>query len=66
MNRFSQRLRERRIEKHLTQKDVATALGISVTCYAGYEQGYREPDFDTLIKICKYLDISADVILEIK
>ncbi len=63
MNAFGERLREQRIEQHLKQRDVASALGISVTCYAGYEQGYREPDFATLIKICRYFSVSADFLL---
>ena len=63
MSTFSERLREQRTEKQLKQKDVADALGLSVTCYAGYEQGYREPDFATLIKICKYFSVSADYLL---
>ena len=63
MSTFSERLREQRTEKQLKQKDVAEALGLSVTCYAGYEQGYREPDFATLIKICRYLSVSADYLL---
>ena len=66
MNTFNERLRELRIEKQLKQKDVADALGISLTCYAGYEQGYREPDFATLIKICNYFSISADYLLGIE
>ena len=41
----------------------AAALGVSVSCYAGYEQGYREPDLKMLIKICDLLGLSADYIL---
>ena len=63
MNTFGERLREQRTEKQLKQKEVAEALGISVTCYAGYEQGYREPDFATLIKICKYFSVSSDYLM---
>lgn len=60
---FNDRLREQRLEKNLTQKEVAALLGVSTTCYSGYEQGYREPDFKTLIKICKVLNVSADYLL---
>ncbi len=60
---FKSRLKEIRIEKGLTQKEVAAALEISVSCYGGYEQGYREPDLKTLIKICKMFEISSDYIL---
>lgn len=60
---FKSRLKEIRIEKGLTQKEVAAALEISVSCYGGYEQGYREPDLKTLIKICKMFEISSDYLL---
>ena len=60
---FKDKLREQRIEKGLTQKEVAELLGLSKTCYAGYEQGYREPDFKTLIRICKLFEVSADYLL---
>ena len=60
------RLKELRLEKGLTQKQVAEQLGISSTCYSGYEQGYREPDLKTLIKICKFFEVSADYLLGLK
>ena len=41
---IDKRLRDLRLEKNLTQKQVAEQLKISPTCYSGYEQGYREPD----------------------
>lgn len=63
MDKFSDKLKELRIENNLTQKDVAKMVGISITCYAGYEQGYREPDLKTLKKICLVLNTSADFLL---
>ena len=60
---FSEKLRETRLENKYTQKEVAEQIGISVTCYAGYEQGYREPDFKTLIKISKFFKVSTDYLL---
>ena len=63
---IDKRLKELRLEKNLTQKKVAEQLEISTTCYSGYEQGYREPDLKTLIKICKLFDISADYLLGLK
>ena len=60
---LKERLKELRIERGLKQKDVAEALEISVSCYGGYEQGYREPDLKTLIKICKLFETSSDFLL---
>ena len=63
---ISKKLKEMRLEKGLTQKEVAEQLEMSTTCYSGYEQGYREPDLKTLIKICKFFEISADYLLGLK
>jgi len=63
---INKRLKELRSEKGLTQKEVAGQLGISTTCYSGYEQGYREPDLKTLIKICRFFEISSDYLLGLK
>ncbi len=60
---FCKRLREIRTELGFTQKDFAQLLNVSKSCYAGYEQGYREPDFKTLVKICKILHVSSDYLL---
>lgn len=57
------RLKELRTEKHVTQKEVASTLGLSITCYAGYEQGYRFPDLDILAKIADYFSVSTDYLL---
>lgn len=60
---FKDRLKELRIDLGYKQKDIAEALGLSKSCYAGYEQGYREPDLKTFKKICKTFGISADYLL---
>lgn len=60
---FKDRLKELRTEKGYTQKDIAEVLGLSKTGYAGYEQGYREPDLKTLIKISKAFGVSTDYLL---
>lgn len=63
MNNFSQLLKELRAEKKIKQKDLAEILRISTTCYAGYEQGYREPSFEVLKKLAAYFDVSTDYLL---
>ena len=60
------RLKDLRNDKKLMKKEVAEALGISVSCYGGYEQGYRKPDLKTLIKLCRFFDVSSDYLLGIE
>ena len=63
---FCERLKAIRIENGLSQKQTAEKLELSSTCYAGYEQGYRQPDLKTLKKICLLFEISADFLLGIE
>lgn len=63
MYTFCEILKELRTEKKTTQKSIAETIGISTTCYAGYEQGYREPPFDILIKLATFFDVSTDYLL---
>lgn len=60
---FANKLRDLRHFNKKTQKEIASNLNISVTCYAGYEQGYRCPNLETLSKIANYFNISTDFLL---
>ena len=60
---FSQRLKELRAERGITQKVVADYLGLTVKAYCFYELGQREPSISTLIKLCDFYDVSADFII---
>lgn len=57
------RLKELRKEKGVSQKEVATALGITLSAYSNYEQGIREPNIEIIIAICRYYDVSSDYLL---
>lgn len=57
------RLKELREEKGLAQKEVADFLNIHVNSYGRYEQGTREADYNTLIKLSKYFNVSIDYLL---
>ncbi len=62
---FGQKLKELRKISQKTQKEIADILEISPTCYAGYEQGYREPDLETLKKICILFEVDANELIGI-
>jgi transcriptional regulator with XRE-family HTH domain len=57
------RLKELRLQKGLTQREVASAIGVSANNYARYERGERQPDCNTLIKLSKFYGVSVDYIL---
>jgi len=60
---FANRLKAERESNGWTQEQFAELLGVSNGTVSGYERNYREPDFDTLIKIAKQLNVSIDYLL---
>ncbi len=62
-NRLPHRLKSLREEKGISQYKLAERLGVSRGLLSNYEQGSREPDYDTLILIADYYGVSADYLL---
>lgn len=60
---FSEKLVSIRIEKKLLQKDIASAINVSVRQYQRYEKNEQEPTLGVIIALCKYLEISGDWLL---
>lgn len=52
-----------RKERRLSQKQVASDLGISQALLSHYEKGIRECGLDFLIKTAEYYDVSCDYLL---
>ena len=63
MSVFSQKIKELRLDKNLSQNKLAQTLGLSNKTISHYESGYCEPSLDTLINICRHFNISADYLL---
>lgn len=60
---FANRLRQRRIDLHFTQAEMATMLGIERSSYTYYEMGKTQPNLKTLKKLKKILDVSLDYLI---
>ena len=60
---FSERLKFLRQEKELRQHELAPVLNVSREVLSNYEQGRREPDYDTLFTLASYFDVSIDYLL---
>lgn len=60
---MNMRLKQLRLERGLTLKEVCAALGVTIGAYNHYEQGIREPPISLICKICDFFDVSADYLL---
>ncbi|MEO4053414.1 helix-turn-helix transcriptional regulator [Solibacillus sp. CAU 1738] len=60
---FGKILAKLRKERKMSQYDLAEKMGFSRGQLANYEQGTRQPDFDTLQKLADYFDVSVDYLL---
>lgn len=63
MTNFAEKLKELRLERRLTLKELSSLLDMPLTTYANYEQGKREPSIATLKLICDFYDVSADYLI---
>ena len=63
MNNFGTKLRNLRENMNLSQQAVADKIKCSRKVLSNYELNKREPDFDTLIRICDFFDITTDFLL---
>lgn len=64
-NQFNVNLKEARLNKGLSQKEVAEKVGVAKSTYSLYESGNREPNVNTIKKIADTLEVSADLLLGI-
>lgn len=61
---IAEALRHYRIERNLTQKEVAESVGIKLTTYNAYENGASEPNAETIVRLSHVLDITTDELLQ--
>ena len=57
------RLKEARKRKNLKQKEVAAHIQMAAHSYQQYEGGKRRPDYETLVAIADYLNVTTDYLL---
>lgn len=63
MENFAEKLKELRIEKKLTCKAVADAVGLTRNAITNYELGIREPSLTVLKALCDFYDVTADYLI---
>jgi transcriptional regulator with XRE-family HTH domain len=57
------RLKELRKKRKISQLKLAMDLQLNQNAISRYETGAREADYETLIKIADYFDVSIDYLL---
>lgn len=60
---FSQRLKDLRIEKNVTQQQVGDFLGVGRATIAGYETKDKHPDFDKLNLLAQFFNVTTDYLI---
>lgn len=63
MVKIAERLRSLRKEKKITQQNVADYLGVNLRTYQYYEGNDHRPDYETLIALADYFDVTTDYLL---
>ncbi len=56
-------IKELRLEKNISQKKLADAIGVSQKAIDFWERGVNEPKAYYIVKLADYFEVSADYIL---
>lgn len=60
---ISEQLTSMRKQRKLTMKDVAEAIGVSLSAYQKYENGTRDVSTETLSKLADFYGVTTDYLL---
>ena len=61
---LGQRVRRLRQEHKLTQEELAEMIGVSHSFVGHSERGTRKASLDTLVLLCRQLNVSVDFLLQ--
>ena len=61
---LAQQLRNLRIQKAMSQSEVAKLVGVSQQAVGKWERSKAEPDSKTLLKLAKFFGVTVDRLLE--
>lgn len=63
MKQFGEKIKELRLERNLTQKQLANILDNAQSAIVYWESNKQEPTISALKKLCLFFDVSADYLL---
>ena len=59
-------LRECRISKKYSQKELGKKIGVTESIVSQWESGFKNPKVSTLIELCRLLNMDANILLNLK
>lgn len=65
MVELGRKLKELRLERELTQGQVAKQIGVTGSVISAYENSIRQPSYEALIKLSRLYNVSSDYLLGI-
>lgn len=66
MNKFAERLKDLRLEKGLSQSDLARENGMSTSCINMWEKALRIPNIDSIIVLVEFFCCTSDYLIGIE
>ena len=60
---FSLRLQQLRLDKHMTQAQVAERIGVTASMVSSYETDIRLPSFEVMVRIADLFGVTVDYLL---
>lgn len=63
MDKFAERIKELRLEKRLSQRELAKAINVSQAAVAKWEANTRNVTIDYIIALAKFFHVTSDYLL---
>lgn len=63
MANFSERIKDLRLERGMTQEAIGKIIGVKRYSVYGYEKGQNFPDVPGLIALAEYFEVSLDYLV---
>lgn len=60
---FAERFKNLRLEKSISQQDIAASLGVDRSIVSHWERGTRIPSLDIAYALADYFDVSLDYLV---
>lgn len=57
------KIKELRIEKGITQKELSKNINFGQSTIVAWEKGIKKPTYEAIIALAKFFDVSADYLL---